>query len=278
VDVAVPTGTSYNKHQPPTQLHPASDLAAQASYAYEYPSQTFEPQVNTPALSAFVIIAVVFSLLQFRINQVRDAGERRQEALAMLRTIKSAQLDSTDFESSMERQTPNEEEVQAALDAYKNSLQEELNLRTIIPGVRIVAPNDPKRREEDIAAAKQFLDWDLADLESEGTISEEKEKEIMDSRTRAQPSSSSSSSSSASSRDELLLQSRRRFDGKNEKKNEVQEGGMSNGAKAVLFSVALVQILLLVVLSFDPMTANNVFTSIGGEPPSDVPLSSWSSI
>ncbi len=249
-----------------------ANTAAQASY--EYPSQTFEPQVNTPALSAFVIIAVVFSLLQFRINQVRDAGERRQEALAMLRTVKSAQLDSAEFESSMERQKPSEEEVQAALDAYKNSLQEELNLRTIIPGVRIVAPNDPKRREEDIAAAKQFLDWDLADLESEGTISEEKEKEIMDSRTRAQPSSSSS----ASSKDELLLQSRRRFDGKNEKKDEVQEGGMSNGAKAVLFSVALVQILLLVVLSFDPMTANNVFTSIGGEPPSDVPLSSWSSI
>ncbi len=229
--------------------------------------------MNTPALSAFVIIAVVFSLLQLRINQVRDAGERRQEALAMLRSVKSAQLDAAEFESSTDKLKPSEEEVQAALDAYKNSLQEELDLRTIIPGVRIVAPNDPKRREEDIAAAKQFLGWDLADLEREGTISEEKEKAIMDSRTRAQPSSSSKTS-----KDELLLQSRRRFDGKNEKNDEVQEGGMSNGAKAVLFSVALVQILLLIVLSFDPMTANNVFTSLGGEPPSDVPLSSWSSI
>lgn len=34
-------------------------------------SQTFEPQVNVPALSAFLVIAVVFGLLQLRINSVR---------------------------------------------------------------------------------------------------------------------------------------------------------------------------------------------------------------
>ncbi len=34
-------------------------------------TKTFEPQVNTPALSSFVIIAFIFSLLLVRINQVR---------------------------------------------------------------------------------------------------------------------------------------------------------------------------------------------------------------
>ena len=34
-------------------------------------AQTFEPQVNTPALFSFAIIAVVFTLLQIRINSVR---------------------------------------------------------------------------------------------------------------------------------------------------------------------------------------------------------------
>lgn len=212
-------------------------------------AQTFEPQVNTPALSAFLLIAIVFSLLQLRINSVRDAGERRQESLATLRQVKSAQLASSE---TVEQ--PTEAEVQAAVKAYESSLKEELALRTIIPGVRIVAPNDPERREEDISAAKQFLGWDLEDID-----------EVKQTKT-------------PQSKDELLMQSRRRFDGK-DGKSPASEGipgdGMSNGAKAILFSIALVQIALLVVLSFDPMTSNNVFTSIAGEPPADILSSSW---
>jgi len=190
---------------------------------------------------------------------VRDAGERRQESLATLRQVKAAQLDASGTVGK-----PSEGEVQAAVGAYESALQEELTLRTIIPGVRIVAPNDPKRREEDIAAAKQFLDWDLEDSEEDGLLNESQDR-----------------GGSPQSKNELLMQSRRRFDGKDGKnpvkENESASGdGMSNGSKAVLFSIALVQIALLVVLSFDPMASNSVFTSIAGEPPVDLPLSSWS--
>lgn len=255
---------------------------------YEYVPQTFEPQVNTPALSAFLVIAVVFSLLQLRINSVRDAGVRRQEALATLRTVKAAQLDVNELESasssssSSSRSTkPTNEEVQMAVKAYQNALEDELNLRTIIPGVRIVAPNDPKRREEDIAAAKQFLDWDLQEeLEGVSSISEEEENAILTSNVSSLSRSGSRSSSSSSgklTKNDLLMQSRRRFDGKETGTNsdKEEEGELSNAAKAVLLTVALSQVLLLVVLSFDPMTANDIFTSISGPPPADVPLSSW---
>lgn len=258
---------------------------------YEYVPQTFEPQVNTPALSAFLVIAVVFSLLQLRINSVRDAGVRRQEALATLKTVKAAQLDVNELaspssspseSSSASRSTkPTNEEVQMAVKAYQNALEDELNLRTIIPGVRIVAPNDPKRREEDIAAAKQFLDWDLQEeLEGVSSISEEEENAILTSNVSSLSRSRSSSSSTEKlTKNDLLMQSRRRFDGKESGTNsdKEEEGELSNAAKAVLLTVALSQVLLLVVLSFDPMTANDVFTSISGPPPADVPLSSWAS-
>jgi len=124
-------------------------------------------------------------------------------------------------------------------------LEEELSLRTIIPGVRIVAPNDPKRTEADVAAAKQFLGLDLdAD-------------ELVESIDKKQQKKADLSDTSRNSKDNILLQSRRRFDGKAENKvsKEAEGGdGFSIGAKAVLLAVAITQIALLVFLSFDPMT------------------------
>jgi heme/copper-type cytochrome/quinol oxidase subunit 4 len=235
------------------QLHatnfPFTTSSLLTSEAVQTASQTFEPQVNTPALSAFLIIAVVFSLLQFRINKERDASERRTEALNTLRQVKSSELDA-------ENRRPSEEEVAAAVASYKYALEEELSLRTIIPGIRIVAPNDPKRTEKDIAAAKQFLDMDLEADELVPAELGEVSAEPIDEEKR---------------KNELLLQSRRRFDGTSgEKKDEENEGELSNGAKATLLAIALTQIALLVVLSFDPMTADNVFTAIGGNPPDDL--------
>ena len=124
-------------------------------------------------------------------------------------------------------------------------MEEELSLRTIIPGVRIVAPNDPKRTEADVAAAKQFLGLDLdAD-------------ELVESIDKKQQKKADLSDTSRNSKDNILLQSRRRFDGKaeNQVSKETEEGdGFSIGAKAVLLVVAITQIALLVFLSFDPMT------------------------
>lgn len=184
----------------------------------------------------------------------RDASERRIEALNNLRQIKSAQLDS--FDSSSKRR-PTEEQVNDAIAEYKSALEEELALRTILPGVRIVAPNDPKRNESDIAAAKQFLglDFDAKDMmwleDNDGDDGMKKNKKL------------------SQDKNELLLQSRRRFDGKVGedvvRDDNAKENGLSDGNKAILLLIAIVQIGLLIVLSFDPMTAQNVFTLLGDE-------------
>lgn len=169
--------------------------------------------------------------------------------------------------------------VKNAIKAYENALKEELNLRTILPGIRIVAPNDAARREEDIAAAKQFLDWDiLLDEEdvtssSSSNVAREKYEDRIETKLE----------SDETRKTKLLMQSRRRFDGK-ENQNESlsssssdnETGTMSNGAKAILITVALSQIALLFLLSLDPMSANNMFTDIAGNPPDNIPLSSWS--
>ena len=212
----------------------------------------------------------------------RDASLRREEALKFLRQVKSEQLNtSTSSSSNSSSRTDNQDEdkgdnnimdkrVQDAIKAYEAALKEELNLRTIIPGVRIVAPNDAARREQDIAAAKQFLDWDiLADEQQQRSESKDTNGET----------ASKKEGDSKDLRNDLLMQSRRRFDG--------QEGGntstatndetpMSNGAKAILLTVAVSQIALLVLLSLDPMSANNMFTDVAGAPTENLPLSSWS--
>lgn len=171
--------------------------------------------------------------------------------MSTLRQVKSAQLASTDSSPKI-----SEEEVAKAVEAYKVALEEELNLRTIIPGVRIVAPNDPKREEVDIAAAKQFLGIDL-NIE-DGSLNDN-DGDVTDDVKK--------------SKEELLLQSRRRFDDKNgvEAKKEEEEG-MSAASRGLLLAVAALQIALLVFLSFDPMTADNVFTNLSdSEPPTDLP-------
>ncbi len=205
-------------------------------------------------------------------NFARDASLRRENALAFLREVKSEQLNSSSSESKRDEANESdnrmmEQRVQDATKAYETALKEELNLRTIIPGVRIVAPNDAARREEDIAAAKQFLGWDiLADEkkfnennDTEATISEVNDEE---------------------KKKNLLMQSRRRFDvqesdSSSPRQQSSEEKPMSNVAKAILLSVAVSQIGLLFLLSLDPMSANNFFTNVAGSSTESLPLSSW---
>lgn len=176
--------------------------------------QEFEPIVNVPALSSFLIISVVFGLLQLRINSVSQATKRRSEALESLRKVESLQLSTSDVDR------PTEDDVARAKAAYENALTDELNLRTIIPGVRIVAPNDPKRDEEERAAAKRFLGWTDEDLGID-----EYENEQSDQATST-----------------------------NSQQKEAE--GLSNSANFILALVGSTLIALLWTLSFDPMTAS----------------------
>ena len=229
----------------------SDDLADALSGPQAY--QTFEPEVNVPALSAFAFVTVVFGLLQIRINLVQAAANRRTAALDNLRQVKSLQLSADDFAladadasdggASAASNDDNDEKsdrsrrvaaasVRAALDEYEAALREELRLRQIVPGaVRIVAPGDPRSAEADLAAARQFLGMEINDAgelvtpvaETDGT------------RTAAAVQRSSKS-----------------------KEGEEGEEGMSTGSKAVLLAVAVLQLGLLYLLSFDPMKATDV--------------------
>lgn len=225
------------------QLVEQQSIFSAASLIGESGAQVFEPVVNVPALSAFVVIAAVFTLLQIRISAVSNAAQQRSTALDALREIKSQQLSADNLGEAGRR--PSEEDVSRALSRYEEALREEADLREILPGVRVVAPNNnPEKAESDAAAARQFLGLDIEGIENQA-------KQNPDAGAEAE-------------------QSR-----KQELGGGVAKNGFSNGAIAILAVVALSQLALLYLLSFDPMTANNVFTSVAGPPSVDLPLSSW---
>lgn len=181
------------------------------------PIKEFEPILNVEAASSFVVIGIVFTLLQLRINAVSNAAKRRSLALEELRKAESLQLSASDVGIDPSDR-PTENDVTYAKKEYEDALKEEMNLRTILPGVRIVAPNDPKRDEEERAAAKRFLGWGSAEFGDE-------------------PGD-----------DDMQLE-------ESSNGNDTQEKGISNSAKLILFGVgSMLLVLLLWTLSFDPMT------------------------
>lgn len=187
---------------------------------------TFEPVVNYPALVSFLFIAITFGLLQMRINMVQTASVRRKDALKGLRQAKASQLSSSNADMP-------EDYVQNALFAYKNALIEEENLRTIIPGVRIAAPNNPVNSEEDVKYAKQYLGLDL----------------------------------SASENNEISQNSQRRNESTMKRNNmSMDSNSMSLGSKLILGIVGMSQLFLLCLFSFDPMTSVDVFGEVAGSP------------
>ena len=235
-DVLLPSSppSSFSDQPFGTLLAASDDLSAALTAPAPY--QTFEPVVNVPALSAFAFVTVVFGLLQLRINQVQTAAERRKAALESLRVVKSLQLGADDFAAAAKdvdeevddtgtkpagRSSISEASVRAALDEYEAALREELGLRQIVPGIRIVAPGDPKSAEADLAAARQFLGLAINDAGEVVPIAE---------GTAVQRSTG------------------------NENEEE-GEKGMSTASKAVLLAVAVLQLGLLYLLSFDPMAA-----------------------
>ncbi|KAL3811515.1 hypothetical protein ACHAXA_000419 [Cyclostephanos tholiformis] len=198
---------------------PSHAAAASAATGID-PVRSFEPVLNVQAASSFVFIAIVFAVLQLRINAVSKAAKRRSDALLALRVAESVQLSDP---------TAGHPVVARARVEYENALREELGLRTIVPGVRIVAPNDPRRDEEERAAAKRFLGWekeDFGDDYDEGGNIDNGSVEKSDKTARS---------------------------------DESGDVGLSVGAKFILFGVASMLIVLLWTLSFDPMAANTIF-------------------
>ena len=192
-----------------TTSRPVFVLPLETSVDGITPIREFEPVINVPAASAFLLIAVVFAILQLRINAVSNAAKKRLDSLDTLRKVQSLQLSDDSMKS------PDEIDVSAAKREYEKALRQELDLRTIIPGVRIVAPNDPKSDEEQRAAAKRFLGWDASEFGDDN---------------QAEGDSGLAGGSA-------------------------EQTQLSGGAQVVLFGVASILIVLLWTLSFDPMSS-----------------------
>lgn len=106
------------------------------------------------ALAATVIAYVAYNA---RVEAAEEASEVRELALRDLRTARQGQ-----FTSNRSQQTTSDA-VQEAAETYEEALRKELKLRWISPqlGWRLDFPDDPASREEDQAAARQFLGLEI---------------------------------------------------------------------------------------------------------------------
>jgi hypothetical protein len=104
-------------------------------------------------------VTAIFGFLQWRINAIGRAAEERTEALDKLREIKVKELS--------EPEKTDTAQVDAALKAYENAYWKVENLRTLLPGVRIIPPPSQslnrKIMDENSAAAQQFLKIPIED-------------------------------------------------------------------------------------------------------------------
>ena len=94
--------------------------------------------------------------------------------------------------------------------------------------MRIVAPNDPKREEDERAAAKRFLGWDDEDFGDLGIDEDDRNLSVRTQSIDPQ---------------------------------QKEAEGLSAGANVLLLLVATMLITLLWTLSLDPMTADKVMTA-----------------
>ena len=110
---------------------------------------TFAPVLNIPALSAFLVVLAIFSFLQWRVAAIGRAVNDRTHALEELRQLKARELSG---EST-------HEQVEQAVNAYREAYQRVEDLRTVIPGIARIVPPPPStsRMQDNDAAAQQFL-------------------------------------------------------------------------------------------------------------------------
>ncbi len=218
---------------------PTSTTSTSGS-AYEYgltPIPEFEPVLNVEAASSFFIIVVIFTLLQIRVAAISSAAQRRSNALLELRNAESlllsggGQVASISDDHKSDAQSDNyigssnryASLVTAAKKEYEDALRAEMDLRKIAPGIRIIAPDDPRRNEEERAAAKRFLGWgseEFGDIDTTPITATGNKSRGVDEAKR----------------------------GTNDNAK-----ALSNSSKIILVGVASMLIVLLYTLSFDPM-------------------------
>ena len=150
----------------------------------------FEPVLNVPALVASLGILVGAAVLRWRQSAIATAAEQRIQARQRLRELKTEELTRGDG--------GNNAQIQQAVLNYEQALQKEGQLRTIVPGIALRAPNNPINSDKDQQAIQQFL------KKKNGAGSGSKTVKIQEEnlQTLQQPQQSSASPSSLNSNDD----------------------------------------------------------------------------
>ena len=150
------------------------------------PSQEFAPVLNVPAFSVFVLVALLFVSLQWRVSAIGRAAEERTRALEWLRLVKTQQLTTGDSPRMQKNgnndDNDNDDVVQQAMQAYEGAYWKVERLRTVIPGMaRLVPPPSQSWNrqimDENDAAAQQFLGI-APEREDQGSVNEDEQKEL----------------------------------------------------------------------------------------------------
>ena len=151
------------------------------------PQAEFEPILNVPAFSVFVLVAILFVSLQWRVAAIGRAAEERTRALDRLRLVKTRQLTTGDFSQRRKNDDGDDDDdhdddvVQRAMKAYEGAYWKVERLRTVIPGMaRLVPPPSQSWNrqimKENEAAAQQFLGI-IPEREDQGPGNEEERKQ-----------------------------------------------------------------------------------------------------
>eukprot|EP00548_Thalassiothrix_antarctica_P016469 CAMPEP_0194188264 /NCGR_PEP_ID=MMETSP0154-20130528/54358_1 /TAXON_ID=1049557 /ORGANISM="Thalassiothrix antarctica, Strain L6-D1" /LENGTH=202 /DNA_ID=CAMNT_0038908573 /DNA_START=210 /DNA_END=818 /DNA_ORIENTATION=+ len=111
-------------------------------------STSFEPVVDVPSLLATMLVLIGALLLRLRQSAIAQAAKDRKVALECLRDAKKKELN---LEISSD-------DARMAVVMYEKALEKEEQLRTLLPGVRLKAPDNPQRSKENQDAVIQFLD------------------------------------------------------------------------------------------------------------------------
>eukprot|EP00587_Corethron_hystrix_P009863 CAMPEP_0113314944 /NCGR_PEP_ID=MMETSP0010_2-20120614/10800_1 /TAXON_ID=216773 ORGANISM="Corethron hystrix, Strain 308" /NCGR_SAMPLE_ID=MMETSP0010_2 /ASSEMBLY_ACC=CAM_ASM_000155 /LENGTH=217 /DNA_ID=CAMNT_0000171327 /DNA_START=447 /DNA_END=1100 /DNA_ORIENTATION=- /assembly_acc=CAM_ASM_000155 len=208
---------------------------------------TFSAQTDPVATSVVAVITLVFGALMYRANLVKSAAESRREAATTLRTAREEvtaqqqlmRVKSISGGNSEDLKRMEQESIELSIAAtnaeqsYRIALDIEGQLRDILPGIRVISPDAP--------AAE--MEREIRELLPDMRASEEK-----DHMGEFEDSMDLKPGFSTERRDKRNVS--------DQGKPEDSEQQMSPGKVLVLVTVALSQILLLVMLSFDPMKAS----------------------
>ncbi len=135
--------------------------------AYHFLSTKIGENSVVPIIAITVMTFISYLIYQDRLDTIELARGRTADALQRLKDARSSQLSGKNNDN-MDSNIVMEDYYNTAMEYYQQTLTEELNARYILPGVKVPGVDwDPSDRDEDKAAARQFLNMEITE---DGTL------------------------------------------------------------------------------------------------------------